>query len=313
VFVRDPRAERALPHELIERLGVGAIVAVPLSEADRCLGFLVLDCGGRDFELEEQDLQLLTATGYLAAVLIEKADQFTELERVTAELRRIDEAKSQFVSIASHELRTPIAVVHGIASTLQLRAQSLSPEQLVELRTTLFGHTTRLAELAEQLLDLSRLDADAMTLEPVRFRPRERIDELLPRVVPDRIDEIELKVDPALEVVTDPHGFERVVANLIINAFRYGLPPVEVRAETRGPFRLVVADRGRGVDPAFVPRLFERFSRSTASDNQAGGGAGLGLSIARSFARALGGDLSYEAGRPGARFTLELPAEVLAA
>jgi signal transduction histidine kinase len=101
---------------------------------------------------------------------------------------------------------------------------------------------------------------------------------------------------------------ERVVGNLITNAFRYGRPPVIVSAErTDNHLRVSVEDRGRGVPAEFVPDLFERFSRSEGSRATATG-TGLGLAIARSYARAHGGDLIYEDAAPtGACFKLILP------
>jgi two-component system, OmpR family, sensor histidine kinase MtrB len=187
-------------------------------------------------------------------------------------------------------------------------------EQLDQLRSTLYGQTTRVTTLVDELLDLSRLDAGAVKLEPERFRPRERIEVLLPTIAPDRLGEIELAVPPALEVVTDPGGFTRIVANLVTNALKYGLPPVEVLAEQpKGSFRLVVQDHGKGVDPEFVPLLFDRFSRAEAARRGQLVGAGLGLAIARSFAQTLGGDLLYEPARPqGSRFALVLPPDALA-
>lgn len=222
------------------------------------------------------------------------------------ELERLDDVKNQFLSIASHELRTPIAVVHGIASTLHLRGNQLTRQQLGELRRTLFTQTARLASLTEQLLDLSRLDADAYAIHPERFRPRERIEELVYRIAPERARDVSVAVEPELEVVTDPHGFERVVANLITNALRYGAPPVKVHSEPNELVEVVVEDRGPGVPSEFVPHLFDRFAQP---DGQAKGqGAGLGLAIAKSFAEALGGDLRYEPAKPrGARFRFAFP------
>jgi two-component system, OmpR family, sensor histidine kinase MtrB len=247
-------------------------------------------------------------------VFIDKAEHYAELEQSLDELRDVDRVKGEFISIASHELRTPIAVVHGIASTLHLRGNELERSQLDQLRETLYEQTSRLAELADELLDLSRLDAGAVEPQPERFRPRERIEVLLPTIAPDRLDEIELTVPPGLEVVTDPEGFTRIVANLVTNALRHGSPPVAVRSERpNGSFRLIVQDCGDGVDPEFVPRLFERFARSDSSRQRQLVGAGLGLAIARSFAETLGGDLVYEPARPhGARFALVLPADVVA-
>jgi signal transduction histidine kinase len=119
---------------------------------------------------------------------------------------------------------------------------------------------------------------------------------------------VRVLVEPSCTLVADPVAFERVATNLIVNALRYGAPPVEVRVEG-DPRRLIVEDRGPGVAPEFVPRLFERFSRSDESRRSAAPGAGLGLSIASAYANALGGELSYEPAQPhGARFTLSLPA-----
>ena len=97
------------------------------------------------------------------------------------------------------------------------------------------------------------------------------------------------------------------MANLVLNALRYGEPPVVVRAERQDRhFRLAVEDRGRGVAPEFVPNLFERFTRSGSSRERTG--TGLGLAIARSYAHAHGGDLVYRPAVPqGARFELVLP------
>ena len=102
------------------------------------------------------------------------------------------------------------------------------------------------------------------------------------------------------------------MTNLITNAFRYGDPPVVVRAECSAfDFRVTVEDRGTGVPAEFVPDLFERFTRSDRTRERATG-TGLGLAIARSYARAHGGDLVYEPALPhGARFRLVLPADSL--
>jgi signal transduction histidine kinase len=220
----------------------------------------------------------------------------------------LDESKDQFISIASHELRTPISVVHGIAATLQHHGPKLAAEQILELRQTLYEQTARLRELAEQLLDLSKIDAGAVVLALERFRPRERLEELLPRIVPERLEDVELAVEPTMEVESDPNAFERIMANLVVNAVQYGRPPVAIRAEDNGTAQILVEDEGDGVDPEFVPRLFERFARSSSSWEHKKDGAGLGLAIAQAYARALGGDLSYEPREPrGSRFKLELP------
>lgn len=310
VHVPDARMEYAVPPELVERFDVGSIAAAPLMVEGRCLGFIVGDRrdGSTTFELSTDELSFLTALGSIAAVFIDKADQYAELQIALAELRQLDETKGEFISVASHELRTPIAVVHGIASTLQHRGLDLPDDQVLELRHTLYTQTARLRDLAEALLDLSRLDSGVVRLKPERFRPRDYIEDLLPRIAPDHMAQFELGVDPDFELETDAHLFERIISNLIVNAVRYGQPPFSVTSHLNTWAQLVVEDRGEGVDPEFVPQLFERFTRSDSSRVRQKDGAGLGLAIAYDFAHSLGGELSYEAASPtGARFTLRLP------
>jgi signal transduction histidine kinase len=226
----------------------------------------------------------------------------------TGEARAAQRLTYEFVSIASHELRAPIAVVHGIAATLDARVDELPEEQVHALLGQLVVQTDRLRDLADQLLDLSRIESGGATGPPERFDPRKRLEELVPRIAGDHAADVRLLAEPGGTLVADPVAFERVAANLILNALRYGAPPVEVRVE-RDPCRLIVEDRGPGVAPEFVPRLFERFSRSDESRRSGSPGAGLGLSIASAYANALDGELVYEPAQPrGARFTLSLPA-----
>jgi signal transduction histidine kinase len=292
VFVRDARAESAMAPALIDRAGISSVVAVPLQVDDRCLGFLVGDRKGMPFLLAEDEVDLLSALGRVAAILVDKTDHVAD-----------------FIAVASHELRTPIATVHGIAATLHFRQSALRDEQIAALRAALYQQTTRLHALTEQLLDLSKLDAGAFSVRPERFAPGPRLEAVLQHVAPERAADVRMAVDDRLELDTDPLAFERVASNLLENALRYGRPPIEVRVSNGAHVRLVVEDCGEGVDPAFVPRLFDRFTRDGYEPGA--GGSGLGLAIASSYAKAIGGTLRYEPCQPhGARFTLELPAPV---
>ena len=152
--------------------------------------------------------------------------------------------------------------MHGIASTLHLRGDLLDAEQLHHLRATLYQQTDRLRRLVDQLLDLSRLEANAISISVINFPVRRRVEELVLMLAGDHVSEIDLRIDPALETVADPEAFDRIVSNLLTNALRYGKPPVSVDArQTDRHFRLAVEDRGEGVAGDFVPYLFERFAR----------------------------------------------------
>ena len=247
---------------------------------------------------DEADLSVLTALGEAAAAVADRARDVDQAGRL----------KDDFVSIASHELRTPISVVHGIAATLHARIDNLRGDQVHALLGTLVEQTDRLRDLADHLLDLTRIESGAAGFAE-RFHPRERLDELVPRITGDRTADVNVLVDEDTQLVADPIAFERVAANLILNALRYGKAPVEVRCEDGERFRLLVEDRGPGIDPEFVPRLFDRFSRADDTRKSGVPGAGLGLAIAAAYTDALGGRLDYEPVEPtGARFILSLPA-----
>ena len=296
----DARGSEGLAPALTEQFGVGTVLVVPLLAEGHCLGFLAADRGGAPFDLDKSALDLMTTIGAFGAALLHRAIESTELENV-------NEIARNFIALASHELRTPAAVVHGIASTLHLRGDLLDPEQLTQLRATLYQQTDRLRRLVDQLLDLSRLEANAISISVTNFPVRRRVEELVLMLAGDNASEIELRIDPSLETVADPEAFDRIVSNLLTNALRYGSPPVLVDArQTDRHFRLAVEDRGEGVAGDFVPHLFERFARG--DPGRGAGGSGLGLSIAKSYARAQGGDLLYgEASPSGARFELVLP------
>jgi signal transduction histidine kinase len=227
-------------------------------------------------------------------------DAPTELDLVRAR----EQAMARFVALAAHELRAPATVVHGVAATLAARPDELTGERGPMLVQMLYDQSKRLVRLLDQLLDLSRLDAKAIAIEPQRFEVRPHVVELIQSVAGERAGEVEIQVDAALEVDIDPEILDRIVGNLVTNALRHGSSPVRVAAEqTDRHFRLVVEDAGSGVDPALRGRLFDRF---TSASN--GSGTGLGLAIAQSYAHAHGGRILYEPGRPGARFRVVIPA-----
>ena len=203
-----------------------------------------------------------------------------------------------------------IAAILGSALTLQARTGSLSPEDESALRATLAEQAQRLAALIEQLLDLSRLGAEAVPVRRERWRVRELVEQTLAEIAPDQREKVDVQVDPELEVNADPIVFGRILSNLVTNALRHGATPIHLIGavgEIGGELQLVVEDAGDGVPDDVRSRIFEEFSRSDRSAEMPG--SGLGLAIARSYAHAHGGELVLDQnGTRGARFRLVLPA-----
>jgi signal transduction histidine kinase len=264
--------------------------------AENVVGFLVSDC---DHEPPAESLDLLSVAGGFVAALVQRCLAVEELERLS-------KLKSQFIALASHELRAPAAVIHGVAKTVVAHAEGLDAQQLSALHDSLAQHTDRLTRLIDELLDLSRLDAKAIAIERVPLEVRELVAEIVRTVAGERSDEVVIDVPDDLRPLVDPMAFERIVGNLVTNALRYGRTPISVRAaQNDRHFRLSVEDHGDGVAPGFVPRLFDRFSREDGAEAP---GSGLGLSIAQAYAQAHGGQVFYEDASPhGARFQLVLP------
>jgi signal transduction histidine kinase/drug/metabolite transporter superfamily protein YnfA len=255
-----------------------------------------------------EELELLGSLGALTGLALDRTRLFSQEREARLVLERADELKTGFIALAAHELRTPVTSVHGVVSTLDRLGDQLSPDDRRSLEQALRSQSERLRRLVDQLLDLSRLEGEAVEIQPVPIPVRTEVEQLVDASTPERANEIEIRIADGLKAEVDRTVFERVVTNLLTNAVRHGTPPILVSAaQSDSYFRLAVEDRGAGVPAEFVADLFERFSRS-AEARARGLGSGLGLSIARSYARAHGGDLVYERARPhGARFELVIP------
>jgi two-component system sensor histidine kinase KdpD len=254
------------------------------------------------------EVDLLRSLGALTGLALDRTRLFVREREQRLALERADEMKTNFIALAAHELRTPVTSVHGVVRTLESLGDRLSPADREELEGALRSQTERMRGLVDQLLDLSRLEADTVPIQPVPLPVRVEVEELVAASATGREKEVQIDIPDDLEALVDRTVFERVVSNLLTNALRHGATPIVVTAaQSDNHFRLTVEDCGEGVPQPFVQELFERFSRSENARAR-GLGSGLGLAIARSYARAHGGDLIHENVSPhGARFQLIVP------
>jgi signal transduction histidine kinase len=279
---------------LLREKGIKSLLGVPLLARGEVIGVLhVGTLAPRDFGSD--DTELLQLVAERAALAIEKA-------RLHRDLVEVDELRANFVAFASHELRTPATAVLGVLATLSARGDDLREEERRQLIEVGHEQGIRLGRLLEQLLDLSRLDSKAIALKPRPLVVRIILSATVSDAAVDP-DSVRIEASEDLAAVADPLVIERVVSNLLVNATRHGSPPVVVAAERRdGRLRISVDDSGPGIPDELRPRIFERFARSEGSQ-----GSGLGLTIARAYARAHGGDLVYLPRAGGTRFELVLP------
>jgi signal transduction histidine kinase len=288
--------EYQIYNPILRQKHLKSMLGVPLLVRGAALGVLhVGTLTPRQFARDEVELLQLVAER--VAIAIERA-------QVHEELVQLDQLKLNFVAIASHELRTPATSVYGVLKTLGDRGSELSDELREELLQVGVEQGERLRRLLEELLDLSRLDARAINVEPRPVVLKAALTDVIQGATSQAV---ELDIPDDLAVVVDPLVLERVVSNLVANAVRYGEPPIRIAACQRDRhLRVSVEDAGPGVPKELEGRIFDRFARGGSSSET---GHGLGLAIARAYAQAHGGDLVYDRQPGGARFEFLIPQE----
>jgi two-component system phosphate regulon sensor histidine kinase PhoR len=230
------------------------------------------------------------------------------------ELRKLERVRRDFVANVSHEFRTPLTAIQGFAETLLAGAMN-DPQNRERFLEIIVEHSRRLARLTEDLLMLSKMDADRLELEIRRVSVAQLIESCMETSRHRAAEkEIEISVKPfngLPDVAGDRRRLAEVLQNLLDNATQYTLSRgrIVVSAEVRGPeVVFTVADTGIGIPTADQPRIFERFYRVDAARSREAGGTGLGLSIAKHIVEVHGGRIwvESEVGR-GSRFHFSVP------
>jgi signal transduction histidine kinase len=276
-----------------------------------------LEAGADDYLVKPFSARELLARVRSNLELARMRREVSQQEALAVSLKEAVQARDDFLSVASHELKTPLA---AFQLQLALIDRNLPPESRANVKDRLAAagrQVQRLHELVETLLDVALLASGQLVLE------REEVD--LVGVVEEAAgqmrDELEragsalrLEVQGPIVGRYDRHRLELVVSNLLSNAARYGMgQPIEVSLQNKeGVARLTVTDHGMGIRPEDAARIFERFERAVSSRHY--GGLGLGLWIARQVVEAHGGYIQVDsAPGQGATFTVELPREELSA
>ena len=294
---------------LLRELGMRSFVCVPLIARDKVMGTLTVVSADDPQRYQPPDVALLVDLARRAALALDNARLYTEAQEAIR-------AREDFLSVASHELRTPVTSLQlAVQSVVQLlesgHLEDAPPEFIGSILEAAKRQSRRLEKLVEALLDVSRITAGRLELA------REKVDlvQVVAEVVAGVRDEAAaaectFSVELADEMTGhwDPLRLEQVATNLLSNAIKYGVGgPVRVVVEGDArTARLRVSDSGIGIAPEMQERIFERFERAVPASNY--GGLGLGLFIARRIVEAHGGIISVDSKEgEGATFTVELP------
>lgn len=240
-----------------------------------------------------------------------------DLEEALARETGLRELYKGFVTMVSHQFRTPLSIVDSGAQRMMRRGAEMTDAEIRERAGKIRAAALRLTRLVANTLNAAKLDAGQIDVTMRRCDLAKLVQEACERqkeTAPDRRFELALDALPDT-VLCDPLLMDQIVSNLLSNAVKYSAPPdpIEVWATVEAQWiRLAVCDRGVGVPPEERDKLFERFFRATTSAGIEG--TGIGLHVARTIARMHGGDVDAaprEGG--GSTFTLTIPREVLAA
>jgi len=307
---REDISDRRYPDEAaLYELGVRSRVLAPLQLGSGAIGALSISRTERA-AFRGEEIELVTLLGRLVATAVQNL-RAHEAERATVEeLRRLSSLRADFVSLVSHELRSPMAAVIGSARTLQARWRQLAPEQREAFLAVIADEATRLSTLVGDVLDTSRIEAGTFGYN---FSDVDLAEVVRDSVAAAEIGQDEVRLSQELpstlpRVRGDADRLRQLIDNLVSNAVKYSEAGTEVsvRAEAvDGHVFVRVRDTGPGIALADQGQIFEKFGRAAGGAKP---GTGLGLFLARSFAEAHGGAVTVES-RPGegATFTLKLP------
>lgn len=239
-----------------------------------------------------------------------------KLAAANVELKRLDQSKTEFISIASHQLRTPLTAIKGFVSLLLEGSYGKVPAPITDVLDKIYTANDRIVHLVEDLLNISRMESGRLKYEYAEVNIPEFLDELR-----DTFAIVAKKkgLELTFETVTDsikPAWVDRqkafeVVSNLIDNALKYtAAGSVRVRTEDASGFiRISVTDTGVGIDSDMMSALFQKFSRGKESGKMHVSGTGLGLYVGKSMIEAQGGHIGVtsEGTGKGSTFFVELP------
>jgi GAF domain-containing protein len=317
LHVADVLADPDYTFTEAQRLGgYRTILGIPMLREGKPIGVLTLTRKEvRPFT--EKQIELVSTFADQAAIAIENVRLFDEIQDKNRQLQMASENKSQFVSSMSHELRTPLNAIIGLTEMMVKNAARFGTEKALEPLQRVNRAGTHLLGLINQVLDLSKIEAGKLELNPQTVQLTPLINEVIGtagQLAEQNKNRLVVDAQENLGALTvDPMRLRQILLNLLSNACKFtkaGEVKLAARKVSNGNnfVEFAVSDTGIGMTPEQQTKLFEEFSQADATTAQRFGGTGLGLAITRKLARMMGGDVTVtsEPGK-GSVFTVRLP------
>jgi GAF domain-containing protein len=315
--IADIREEPPSPvREIAMRAGFRARLVVPLVGTNRVVGALVIR-RKQPGKFPTSTVELLQTFAAQSVLAIQNARLFREIEDKSRQLQVASENKSAFVSSVSHELRTPLNAIIGLTEMMVINAARFGTEKALEPLRRVNAAGTHLLSLINEILDLSKIEAGKLELNPEPVNLVRLIDEVIGtggQLAEKNKNRLIVEAQENLgTLTTDSMRLKQILLNLLSNACKFtkeGEVALRVRkvADGHNWVELAVADTGIGMTAEQQAKLFQDFTQADSLTARRYGGTGLGLAITRKLARMMGGDVTVtsEVGK-GSVFTVRLP------
>jgi signal transduction histidine kinase len=286
--------------------GVRAVLSTPLEWGDEFMGVVTFHASApRDWTMN--DIELIEGAAREVSIGLHHAQLYNEAMGTVAHLGELDQMRSDFVTMVSHELRSPMTVIAGIADLLLRRRDRLSEDEIDELVGSLGREARRLARLVSEVLNLEAIDRGGMLLK------LEDVD--LARLAEETVADTgesrrtNLQIEGAIPTMrADPDKLKQVILNLISNAAKFSPDGAQIAlriAADGDMLRVTVTDQGPGIPEPEREKLFQRFSRLSTTKGKTG--SGLGLYLSRLIVERHGGTIWAERPEAGAAFSFAIP------
>lgn len=297
-------------HAFLDQLDLQFVIVTPLKSKESILGALILARAGSDFAAGDSNFLLVLAGQ--ASIALENAHLFSEIQAAYDELKILDHMKSEFINIAAHELRTPLAILMGYASMLEEDLQGTQRDYM----STIVRNSMRLTHLIDDMLSLQSLESGMVSLskEPLVLLEavQAAVDDLSLWSEEKNLSiEIDIPADFP-EMTADRQKIDLIIVNLIHNAVKFtpagGQIIFKAKVTGENNATISVTNTGISIPKKELTRVFERFYQVEKSLTREHGGIGLGLSIAKGMVNVCGGEIHAESEEgESTTFTFTLP------